>query len=141
LAVAVLSAVALFAWWEGGQSRDSVAAHAGVLATIALVLVSAAAAGARRQATTSGHWVRGPLAVRRHLDESRPATLGALVWIGLVFGTIGWNLYSFAEQRADLPTLSRLVGDVTSGRAGRAAVFALWLCLGALFAVGWRRSR
>jgi len=135
-----VAAVALAAW-EGGQVQSSTAAHISVLATIAVVLVAAVAAGRGRQALRVAPWARGPLELRRHLAEEPGTAVGAIVWTVLALTTIGWNLYSFARQRHDLPTLSRLFGDVTAHWAGRSAIFALWLALGAALALGWRRPR
>jgi len=137
----LVAAAAAFSWWEGGLHQDSAAAHTSVLATIAALLVTAVAAGVGRQAATVGVWVRGPMSVRRHFAEAPEVTVAVIVWIVLVLAAIGWDLNSFAHQSHDLPTLSWIFGHATSSHAGRAAVFALWLTLGAALAVGWRRPR
>jgi hypothetical protein len=139
--MALVAAAAAFSWWEGGLHQYSAAAHWSILAAIALTLASAVVAGVRRQAATTGGWIRGPLPVRRHLAEAPRTTVAVLVWIVLVLAIIGWDLNSFAHQRHDLPTLSSIFGHLTSSRGGRAAVVALWLTLGAALAVGWRRPR
>jgi hypothetical protein len=139
--VALVAAGAAFSWWEGGLHQYSTAAHWSIAVVIALVLSSAVAFGWGRQAATAGAWVRGPLPVRRHLAERRHATVGVLVWIVLVLAVVGWDLNSFVHQSHNLPTLSSIVGHVTSNRAGRAATVAVWLALGAALSVGWRRRR
>ena len=141
LAVVLVAAAAAFCWWEGGLRQSSTAAQLGVLATIALALVTAVVAGAGRQATTAGAWIQGPLRVRRHFGETPHATVAVVIWIALVASVIGWDLNSFVHQSHDLPTLSSIVGHVTSSRPGRSVVVALWLTLGAALTVGWRRSR
>jgi hypothetical protein len=137
------AAVAALSWsvWEGGRSQSSGAAHWSVLATIALVLAAAVGFGRHRQAATASQWVGGPFHLRRSVAEEPATALGATVWTALVLATIGWDLYSFARERHDLPTLSRLFGDLTGHWAGRSAVFALWLALGIALAIGWRRPR
>jgi hypothetical protein len=141
LAPALVAAAAACSWWEGGLGQDSPAAHAGVLVAVGLVLAAAVVLGAGRQATTAGAWVRGPLHVRRHLADTPAATAAVVVWIVLVLAVIGWDLNSFAHQSHDLPTLSSIIGHVTSSRGGRAATVAAWLALGTALALGWRRSR
>jgi hypothetical protein len=138
--VAALAAALAFAWWEGGLRQSQVPAHVGVLVVIGLGFATALVAGRRRQAIGTAAWVRGPLAVRRHLAEDPAGTLGALVWIVLVLAAIGWDLNSFVHQSHDLPTLSSIFGHLTSTRGGRATVVALWLALGAALATGWRRA-
>lgn len=58
---------------------------------------------------------------------------------GLALATIGWDLNSFLHELHSLPTLSRLVGDVTRHRWGRGLTFGAWVALGAYLAAGWRR--
>lgn len=141
LGAALVAAAVAFSWWEGGLHQYSAAAHWSILGAIALTLATALVAGVSRQASTTGAWVKGPLAVRRHIDESPGATVAVLVWVVLFLAVIGWDLNSFAHQQHDLPTLSSIFGHLTSSRGGRAAVVALWLTLGATLAVGWRRPR
>jgi uncharacterized membrane protein YidH (DUF202 family) len=141
LGVALVAAAVAFAWWEGGLHQFQAAAHWGILAVVALVLVVAVVGGVGRQATTSGQWVRGPLSVRRHLEADRKTTIAVLVWVALVLAVVGWDLNSFVHQSHHLPTLSSIFGHVTSTRAGRAGLVAAWLALGGGLALGWRRSR
>jgi hypothetical protein len=139
--VALVAAGAAFSWWEGGLRQDSPAGHVGVLVAIGLALAAAVVFGRGRQAATVGVWVRGPLSVRRHLAGAPGATVAVFVWIVLVLAVVGWDLNSFAHQSHDLPTLSSIIGHVTSSRGGRAATTAAWLTLGAALALGWRRPR
>ncbi len=128
-------------WWprrrrsRGGRAactRTRTAAHASVLAAIAVLLGSAVVG---RRGPPGRHRRRvGPGADRRSGATSpRPPRppWPCFVWIVLVLAAIGWDLNSFVHQSHDLPTLSSIFGHVTSSRAGRAAVFALWLTLGA----------
>jgi hypothetical protein len=138
-ASAVIAAAAVFSWWEGGLHQFQTAAHLSVLATIALVVVVAVAAGVGRQVLPSREWARGPFALRRHLAEDPTASLGALIWTVLVLAVIGWDLNSFAHQSHTVPTLSTIFGHVTDSHGGRAALFFGWLVLGASLALGWRR--
>jgi hypothetical protein len=137
----LVAAGAAFSWWEGGLHQYSVAAHWGIAAAIALVLVAAVVFGAGRQAVPAGQWVKGPLGVRRHLAEAPQLTVAVVIWLVLFAAVIGWDLNSFVHQSHDLPTLSRIFGTVTATRVGRAVVVALWLALGTTLAVGWRRPR
>jgi hypothetical protein len=137
--VVAVAAGAAFSWWEGGLRQFETAGHVGVLATVALAFVALALAGRGRQAQPSLAWARGPFALRRHLARDRAASLGAAVWTVLVLAVIGWDLVCFARQSPTVPTLSTIVGHVTSSQPGRAALFACWLALGTALAVGWRR--
>lgn len=142
LATAIV-ALALAAW-EGTIGQGSATAHVSVLAVIALAIVTATLAGRGRQQATSADWVRrGAGAMWGDVTGTsrRPRTrvFGTLAWIVLVAATIGWDLTSFVHQAHDLPTLSRVVGDVTRHEWGRALVFAAWLALGAYLSVGGRR--
>jgi hypothetical protein len=139
--VALVAAGAAFSWWEGGLHQYSSAAHWSIAAVIALVLSAAVAFGWGRQAATAGAWVRGPLPVRRHLAERRRASVAVVIWIVLALAVVGWDLNSFVHQSHDLPTLSSIVGHVTSSRAGRAGTVAVWLVVGAALGLGWRRRR
>ncbi len=141
LGIGLIAAAAAFAWWEGGLRQSSPAAHWGILAAIAVGLVTALVAGRGRQAVTSADWARGPVALRRHYAEDPATTLGAVVWVVLILAAIGWDLNSFVHQSHNLPTLSSIFGHLTSTRGGRAAMVALWLALGAALATGWRRAR
>ncbi|MGH9047714.1 MAG: hypothetical protein ACRDVW_10440 [Acidimicrobiales bacterium] len=141
LGLALVAAGAAFAWWEGGLHQYSTAGHAGVLAAIALAFVALVVAGVGRQPATSAEWVRGPTAIARHYHEDPARTIAVAIWVALILASIGWDLNSFAHQSHDLPTLSSIIGHLTSTRGGRATVVALWLVLGAALAVGWRRRR
>ena len=141
LGALLVAAGVAFSWWEGGLGQSSAAGHLGVLGAIAWALGSATLAGVGRQAVPSGQWLRGPFSLQRHLAERPQATVGVVIWIVLVLAVIGWDLNSFVHQSHDLPTLSSLVGHVTAHRAGRTAVVALWLTLGAALALGGRRTR
>ncbi len=136
-----LAAAGAFAWWEGGLDQSTTAAHIGVLAAIGVAFAAAVVAGRGRQRQPSLAWVRGPWSLRRHLAEDRTGTLGAGVWVSLTLAVIGWDLNSFAHQSRALPTLSGIFGHLTASHGGRAATVALWLALGALIALGWRRAR
>lgn len=151
-AVIAGATLAALSGWEATLSRYSTTAHWGVLAVIAAAVLGALAAGRGRQRRRSGDWAgaavralrgraagdtgRGPAAGR-----SRWSILaaGVAVWIGLAAAAIGWDLYSFLVQSHQLPTLSRLFGDVTDHSWGRGLVFAAWAALGSYLAVGWRR--
>lgn len=145
-----LSAMALavglgLAGWEGTLGRSSAGARVSVVVVFALVLVAAAAAGRGRQRTTTADWLRRAVSRLRTSSppdagsvDRLPARGAGVVWAALIAATVGWDLYSFGRQEHDLPTLSRLAGDVTAHEWGRALFFALWLALGAYLALGWR---
>ncbi len=135
-----LGALALSAW-EGTVVQSSARAHASVLAVIGVTLATAGLVGRRQQRRRSADWARRAGAVLDPGGRRRPVALvvGTVAWAVLVAATIGWDLNSFVHQAHDLPTLSRLVGDVTRHDWGRALVFAAWLALGAYLAMGGRR--
>jgi hypothetical protein len=137
-AVAVAVGLSVF---EGAQAQSSSTAHLSVLVVIGVVLVAAVAAGRGRQATSAARWVSGPTHLRRTLATEPGTVLGAAVWTLLAAAAIGWDLYSFARQRPDLPTFSRIAGEVTGHWDGKSVVFGLWLVLGVALATGWRRPR
>jgi|GEM_PF-1219341 hypothetical protein len=143
LGIAVLVGAA-FCAWEGLQGRYSTASHVSILATIALVLTLAAAAGRGCQRRRSRTWARAAWrAVRAQLSRRRArsaAAAGALGWVVVISATVGWDAFSFAMQRHSLPTLSRLFGAVTDHEWGRALLFAAWLAFGLYLALGWRRG-
>lgn len=129
--------------WEGTIVQSSPTARVSVLAVIAVALVVAGVAGRARQREPSGAWLgHGLQTLVADLTGRgrRPAALwaGTLLWVVLVAATIGWDLNSFAHQAHDLPTLSRLVGDLTRHDWGRALLFAAWLALGAFLVAGGR---
>ncbi|MHB1582352.1 MAG: hypothetical protein ACYCU7_03430 [Acidimicrobiales bacterium] len=136
---------AVLAVWEGGQARQTAAAHWSVAAVVMLGLVVAVVAGRRRQRQPSRPWLTdaasgvrsaaGPEGWRR-----RPGYVaGVVAWVLLIAAVAGWDLNSFAHQAHDLPTLSYFVGKITRYRWGRSGVFAGWLAVGSYAAVGWRR--
>jgi hypothetical protein len=135
-------ACAAFVAWEGVQGRYSAASHVSILAVIGVMLLSALVWGRGRQRKGSWTWVRDAFpALRAVFVAGRVRTAvvaGALVWAMLIVATIGWDATSFIEQRHDLPTLSRLFGDVTDHDWGRAVVFAAWLVVGVYLAFGSR---
>jgi len=102
-AAAVTAALAL-SISEGALSQSSTAAHVSVLAVIGVVLVATVVAGRGRQATTVARWVAGPFHLRDHRSREPGTVAGALTWSVLALAAIGWDLYSFARQRHDLPT-------------------------------------
>ena len=135
----VLGLAALSAW-QGTLFRDSAAAHWSVGGAIAVAIVGAGVAGLRRQRTPSRAWLTGAARAAAGY-RSRPAAevAGVVVWVVLILAVIGWDLNSFVHQSHYLPTLSRLIGNVTRFEWGRGLVFAVWVGIGAYVAFGWRR--
>lgn len=142
-ALAALAGLALSSW-EGTLRQSDAVSHWSVLSLIGVTLAAAAAAGRGRQRSPSAAWARhGITTLGGELGGSRRrpgrVVAASAVWAVLIMATIGWDLNSFVHQAHDLPTLSRLFGDVTEHAWGRALLFAGWLALGAYLAVGWRR--
>lgn len=130
--------------WEGGQGRQTAAAHWSVGAIIAAAPVLALMVGRRAQRETSRRWL---LEVGNGLRSvvngtawrHRPIyVVGGVAWGVLIAAVVGWDLNSFVHQSHDLPTLSRIFGMVTRYWWGRSVVFAAWLALGAYLVAGWR---
>lgn len=143
---AAVTVLLVFATWEGVQSRRSASAHWSVLAVIACSWGVAAVVGRGLQHKSSARWARDGFHaiggdLRRRSSRGAPMVAGAAVWTTLIVGTVGWDLYSFSRQVHSLPTLSRLIGDVTDQHWGRAIVFAGWLALGTCLVIGWRDRR
>lgn len=142
--VVVAGGLAL-ATWEGGQGRRTPAAHWSVGLVIAIGAVAALHVGWGAHRRTTRRWlgqIAGALGSATRAEDwrhRRALRAGVLAWVLLAAAVIGWDLVSFLVQSANLPTLSRLAGDVTRFRWGRGGVFALWLALGAYLAAGWRR--
>jgi hypothetical protein len=83
--------------------------------------------------------------VRRHVPsvgaEAPAARRGLAVWGGLFALAFVWELTAyFSSPRQDHPTLSTIADNVMSSHVGRTAAFALWLALGSVLFVRWRRS-
>jgi hypothetical protein len=130
--------------WEGTLGRNSSAAHWSVGIVIGLVLAGAVVAGRGRQRTGTRRWAGDAVRVAEGVltgRDRRPMAqvVGTVVWVVLIAATIGWDMYSFFHQAHDLPTLSRLFGDVTDHVWGRIVVFGGWLALGGYLAAGWRK--
>jgi len=119
-----------FGIWEGLQNRSSPSSRVSVLCTIAVVVVMAAVAGARRQPLTSRTWLQNAKASAVRWRESRSYTIGVIVWLLIFFAIVGWDLNSFVHEVHDLPTLSYLIGRITRMHWGRALLFACWLGAG-----------
>jgi hypothetical protein len=55
----------------------------------------------------------------------------ALVWLGLVVATVGWELYSYLNTpRSAHPTMSGLIDMLDARPIGKFVAFSLWLALG-----------
>ena len=55
----------------------------------------------------------------------------ALVWLGLVVATVGWELYCYVNTpRSAHPTLSGLIDMLDATPIGKFVAFSLWLALG-----------
>lgn len=127
--------------WEGTLFRDSTAAHWSVGGAIAVAIVGGGLAGKGRQRTPSSAWLSGAAqAVAGYRRHPPTEVAGVVVWVVLVLAVIGWDLNNFVHQSHYLPTLSRLIGNVTRFDWGRGIVFAGWMGLGAYVAFGWRRT-
>ncbi len=110
-------------------------------ATLAGVALATLVAGRGRQRATTGAWLTnaGRAAVGW---RARPGyAAGVAVWAVLLVAAVGWDLNSFAHQAHDLPTLSYLVGRVTSFTWGRALVYAAWVAAGVGIATGCLTAR
>lgn len=139
-------ALAAFAGWEATLGRFSLEGRVGVGAAIGAALLLALATGRGRQRKPSATWAAdGGRAAWAALRAQGPARAPAAVlaglglWVVVVLGTIGWDVTSVVRQLPSLPTLSRLVGDVTRHDWGRGLLVGAWGALGAYLAAGWRR--
>ena len=55
----------------------------------------------------------------------------ALVWLGLVVATVGWELYCYLNTpRSAHPTMSGLIDMLDARPIGKFVAFSLWLALG-----------
>lgn len=113
-----------------------------VVAVIAGGLAATGRFGRGRQHRRSGAWLAG--AARRVVHLKGAGVLrgaGVAAWVALVAAFVGWDAFSFSQQRADLPTLSRLIGFVTAPAVGRGVLAVAWVAWGAWVAFGWRVRR
>ena len=70
---------------------------------------------------------------RRDDDVAPPEPLHswALVWLGLIVVTVGWELYCYLNTpRSAHPTLSGLIDILDARPIGKFVAFSLWLALG-----------
>jgi hypothetical protein len=121
--------------WQGLLSRDAVAAHLIVGLAVLSAFAAAIIGGHRRQQQSTRAW-RSTWSSWR--TRSAPIKASILAWAVLLGGTVAWDLVSFVKQSHTFPTLSYFIGHITKHEAGRGALFALWLALGAYFALGTR---
>jgi len=85
-------------------------------------------------------WWRGSAPDRAATDSTQTASRGTAMWLVLLVALVVWELAAYASTpRDDHPTLSSIADSIMSTHPGRAALFALWLALGAALAFG--RSR
>jgi hypothetical protein len=129
------------AGWEGFQSWSTRSAHWSVALIIVGAVGVAVAAGIGRQALKSRRWLSSSsTSVRTWRRDPTRYGAAVIVWIVLFFSVAGLDVYALLRGSQDVPTLSRLVGDVTSHPLGRAAFFAVWMIVGAYLALAGRRS-
>jgi len=123
--------------WEGGLTRDSQGAHAGVELVGLAAVVAMVVLGWGRQRESTRTWAGATIHHVRP-GRSKASVISLLVWGLLIGGVIGWDLLSFIVQSPSFPTLSSLVGHVSHHPIGRGVLFAVWLAMGAYVTVGGR---
>jgi hypothetical protein len=65
-----------------------------------------------------------------------PLNRWALVWLGLVVATVGWELYCYVNTpRSAHPTMSGLIDMLDARPIGKFVAFSLWLALGWVLAI------
>ena len=85
-------------------------------------------------------WWRGSRPDPAPTGTTHTAPRGTAMWLVLLGALVVWELAAYASTpRDDHPTLSSIADSIMSTHPGRAAIFALWLALGAALAFG--RSR
>jgi hypothetical protein len=134
----VVGVVVVGAWWAGGRPWPTTTAHVTVLAVIGVVVVTTVAAGWGRQRWTSRTWIRAT--VRRVRDAPVRYRLGVALWALLAAAAVAWDLASFTGASHQLPTFSRLAGDLTGHRAGRALALVAWVVVGLALALAGRKG-
>jgi hypothetical protein len=126
-----------FSLWEGGQQFATTAAHISIAVAIIAIVITALAIGAKHQDTTSTDWLKSTgRAIGRFTRRPDWQGVGAAIWLLLFLAVFGWDLNSFLRQQVDLPTLSRIVGNVTKRYGGRTVLVAAWLAGGWYLAAG-----
>ena len=110
-----------------------------MLVVIGTVVVTAVAAGRGHQRMTSRAWLR---ATTRRLGTAPVRyRVGVALWALLALAAVAWDLVSFTGASHQLPTFSRLAGDLTVHRAGRALALVVWALIGLALALAGRSRR
>jgi hypothetical protein len=126
LAVLAAAAVLGYAWIAAGLRPFT--APENVLVALPMIPVVLLAARQRRSTPEGVQVAATPLRQR-----------GAVVWVALFVAAAAWEFLAlFSSPRDDHPTLSTIADWIMSIHPGRAALFAVWLSLGAAMA---RRRR
>jgi tellurite resistance protein TehA-like permease len=134
--------VAVFSLWEGGQPFTTTAAHISIGLAIVAIAIITIGNGLHRQEVKSMDWLRSTgKAIRSFIRRPNLQGVGVAIWLLLFLAVFGWDLNSFLRQQADLPTLSRIVGDVTRHYAGRAILVVAWLAGGWYLVAGQLTKR
>ncbi len=132
----------IFSLWEGGQPFTTTAAHISIALVIATIAIVAIANGLHHQEVKSIDWMRSTgKAIRNFIRRPSLQGVGVTIWLLLFLAAFGWDLNSFLRQQADLPTLSRIVGNVTKHYAGRVILVAAWLAGGWYLVAGQLTER
>jgi hypothetical protein len=119
LAAAVLTVLASFTspFTLGAEAITALPLSAGLAALVLRLRPAQRSCGTDR----SQHDVAPP----------EPLHRWALVWLGLVVATVGWELYCYLNTpRSSHPTLSGLIDMLDARPIGKFVAFSLWLALG-----------
>lgn len=124
------------------EPRDASLTRWCVVTVIAGGLLVTIGVGRGRQRRRSRDWLAGAIGRVAHRGgEGALRGAGVAGWITLVAAFVGWDAFSFSQERADLPTLSRLLGLVTASAGGRGILAVAWVAWGAWVGGGWRVRR
>ncbi len=126
-----------FSLWEGGQPFTTTAAHISIALAIVAIVITALVIGLKHQEATSMDWLRSTIrSIGRFAGRPNLQGWGVIIWLLLFLAVFGWDLNSFLRQQADLPTLSRIIGNLTKHYAGRTVLVTAWLAGGLYLVFG-----
>lgn len=139
--VAAAALGAALAVLAGTEPRDAAPTRWFVDAVIVVALAAVVVLGRGRQRRSIGAFLVASARAARGWRRRPLAALGVGIWVGFVAAFAAVDAARFAGDRHGLPTLSRVIGDVSAHAWGRSLLALAWVAWGAWTVLGWRWRR